>query len=64
MDTKRLATNGSARFFAEPVSDGPRKGDVLDRAEFQQAIQTYYALMGWDERGVPGKAALLEHGLS
>ena len=52
-----------ARFFDEPIAEGPRTGDVLDRTTFQHAIQTYYALMGWDERGVLTHSTMLEHGL-
>jgi aldehyde:ferredoxin oxidoreductase len=48
------------RFFDEPIAEGPRKGDVLDRAAFAEAIRTYYALMGWDDRGVPLASTLLE----
>ena len=52
-----------ARFFEEAVASGPRAGDKLDRAQFQAALRTYYALMGWNENGIPGEAALLEHGI-
>ena len=52
-----------ARFFDEAVASGPRKGDRLDRTQFQAAIGTYYALMGWNEKGIPTDAALLQHGI-
>jgi aldehyde:ferredoxin oxidoreductase len=51
------------RFFNEPITEGPRKGDVLNRGKFQEAIRTYYELMGWDERGRPSDATLLDHRL-
>ena len=51
------------RFFAEPIAAGPRRGDVLDRDAFQQAITTFYAMMGWDAQGRPTPATLYDHGL-
>ena len=52
-----------ARFFNEAVESGSRAGDKLDRTQFQAAISTYYALMGWNEKGIPTEAALLAHGI-
>ena len=52
-----------ARFFNEAVESGSRAGDKLDRTQFQAAISTYYALMGWNEKGIPSEAAMLEHGI-
>lgn len=37
---------------------GPVPG--LDRDEFERAVKTYYALMGWDERGIPTDATLTD----
>jgi aldehyde:ferredoxin oxidoreductase len=51
------------RFFEEPIAAGPRKGDVIDRESFQQAICTLYAMMGWDEEGQPTTATLYDAGL-
>ena len=51
------------RFYEEPIASGPRRGDVIDRAAFEQAILTFYAMMGWDEQGRPTQAALYDHGL-
>jgi len=51
------------RFFEEPIASGPRKGDVLDREAFAAAIRTFYAMMGWNEEGVPTEATLYDHGL-
>ncbi|MCC6187468.1 MAG: aldehyde ferredoxin oxidoreductase family protein [Anaerolineales bacterium] len=44
----------------EPVPGGPRAGS---RAQLHQNLQTYYALRGWDERGVPTRQKLEELGL-
>jgi len=52
-----------ARFYQEPIAAGPRRGDVIDRGAFDAAIRTFYAMMRWDERGVPTEAALYDNGL-
>ena len=44
----------------QPIQSGPRKGQRLDRDEFERARTLYYEMMGWDERGVPAKAKLWE----
>lgn len=51
------------RFYEEPIASGPRQGDCLDRCAFHDAISTFYAMMGWDERGEPTPATLHDHGL-
>ena len=51
------------RFYEEPIAEGPRQGDVLDRAAFKQALDTLYAMMGWDEEGRPTVATLFDHSL-
>lgn len=51
------------RFYEEPVASGPRQGDVIDRPAFEQAIATFYEMMGWDEGGRPRAATLYDHGL-
>jgi aldehyde:ferredoxin oxidoreductase len=41
------------RFF-QPLEAGALKGEKLDRGQFEQALRTYYAMMGWDvARGIP-----------
>ncbi len=32
------------RFFEEPIASGPRRGDVLNRAAFVEAIHIFVAL--------------------
>lgn len=39
--------------FYEPLPTGPYKGKTTDKAVVQKNKQTYYAAMGWDNRGVP-----------
>lgn len=52
------------RFYEEPIASGPREGDVIDRAAFEDAIATFYAMMGWDETGRPTPATLYDAGLA
>jgi aldehyde:ferredoxin oxidoreductase len=47
------------RFF-EPLKSGPLAGKAVDRAALDRARRDYYAMAGWDERGVPTRAKLLE----
>jgi len=47
------------RFF-QPLEGGPLDGEKLDVQEFQQALKTYYQMMGWDENGIPQKGKLEE----
>lgn len=51
------------RFFTEPVDSGAHSGVVLDRAEFEDCVQTYYCMMGWDRNGVPTEGTLLDYGI-
>jgi len=52
------------RFFTLPIHDGPSKGAVVSREDFDKEIGAYYALWGWDEQGVPTKQALTELGIT
>lgn len=47
------------RFF-EAFTSGPLKNKAIDKEEFEKAIKTYYAMQGWDEKGVPTKEKLAE----
>lgn len=51
------------RFYAEPIGNGPRKGDVIDKDKFHKAINLFYEMMGWDDKAVPLTATLYEYGL-
>ncbi len=44
----------------EPMRAGTLKGHAIDREQFEQAVQTYYGMMGWNEQGIPTKAKLEE----
>ena len=50
------------RFFTSFTS-GPLAGVNLDKRELEQAIDTYYAMVGWDKNGVPTLAKLQELGI-
>ena len=52
-----------SRLF-EPLGSGAVAGQALDREEFARALQLYYQMAGWDEKGVPGPAKLAELGLT
>lgn len=51
------------RFYSEPIGDGPRKGDVIDKENFHRSIKTFYGMMGWDENANPLPATLYDQGL-
>jgi len=54
-----------ARFYDEPLREGPRDGARLSREEVQKYLDEYYRLRGWDERtGIPKPEKLNELGLS
>ena len=47
------------RLFKEPLKGGRSDGSVLDRAEFEAALEQYYAMAGWEvASGVPTRATL------
>jgi len=50
------------RFFV-PFTSGPLKGVGVNETELAQAIDTYYAMMGWDKNGVPTLGKLQELGI-
>jgi len=53
-----------ARWFNEPLSQGPLKGTKLSRPKYDAMLQAYYAQRGWNERGVPRQATLEKLGLA
>jgi len=50
------------RFFTSFTS-GPLEGVGIDKKQLEQAIASYYAMVGWDESGVPTLAKLQELGI-
>jgi aldehyde:ferredoxin oxidoreductase len=51
------------RMFTEPLAEGPWKGEVLDKAQFEQMKDSYYSLRGWDRDGRPESGTLKRLGL-
>ncbi len=49
--------------FLEPFAEGPLQGVAVNAAALEAARQGYYAMMGWDEQGVPTRAKLYELGV-
>lgn len=47
----------------EPLRDGALEGHKIDRDQFAKALQLYYGMMGWSDKGVPTKAKLAELGV-
>jgi len=58
----RLATLPS-RYFDEPIQEGPAQGEVIDRTQFNEMLEEYYYLHGWDNLGVPEESTLKRLGL-
>ena len=50
------------RFF-EPMRAGTLKGHFIERQAFQEGLQRYYEMMGWDADGKPTRAKLEELGV-
>jgi len=48
------------RRWHEPMPNGPIKGAFIDPVEFQNAINLYYEMSGWDKAGKPTRGKLLE----
>lgn len=53
-----------ARWFEEPLTQGPMKGAKLDRTKYNSLLDNYYQKRGWDERGIPTKTNLRKLGLN
>jgi aldehyde:ferredoxin oxidoreductase len=53
-----------ARWFDEPLTEGPLKGTKLDRQKYAALLQSYYQKRGWNTQGIPTKATLERLGLT
>jgi len=51
------------RFFEEEVPTGPAKGRKFSQADFDQLLDRYYELRGWDKNGLPTRETLKRLGL-
>ncbi|MFC2021149.1 aldehyde ferredoxin oxidoreductase C-terminal domain-containing protein [Chloroflexota bacterium] len=48
----------------EPVTEGPMKGERLDRDKYEEFLDEYYAMHGWDSNGVPSKELIKRLGIA
>jgi len=48
------------RVFEDEVLYGPTEGEKLSRRKFQEELDRYYNIRGWDEEGIPMKRTLNE----
>jgi aldehyde:ferredoxin oxidoreductase len=51
------------RYFEEPIPEGPARGEVISRKEFDGMLDEYYRLHGWDGNGIPKKEILRKLGI-
>ena len=47
----------------QPVPSGPHKGEKIDPHKWEQMLDEYYQLRGWDKNGIPTKKKLNTLGL-
>ncbi len=52
------------RLFTVPIHDGPSKGAVVNKADFENELTEYYRLWDWSNDGVPTRQALDDLGIS
>ena len=52
------------KLFESAVPDGLYKGERLDKEKFENMLDEYYSLRGWDEDGIPTEETLKKFGLS
>ena len=52
------------RLFTTPIHDGPSKGAVVNKEDFVNELEAYYALWGWSKDGVPSAEALERLGIT
>jgi aldehyde:ferredoxin oxidoreductase len=52
-----------SRYFDQPIDGGPAEGEVIDRMKFNEMLEEYYSLHGWDDLGVPTESTLKRLGL-
>jgi aldehyde:ferredoxin oxidoreductase len=57
------ADDGLPERCFQPIQGPASEGAVIDRAKFEAMLDEYYAVRGWDRRGVPSGDKLRELGL-
>ena len=60
---KREYDHPPAKWFEVPTTKGPYAGQTLDRVKYEQLLDHYYDIRGWDKNGVPTKSTLKKLGL-
>ena len=51
------------RMLEETVPSGPKKGSVVTKEQLKKNQDDYYALVGWDDNGLPSAATIKKYGL-
>ncbi len=51
------------KWVEEPVPNGAYQGEKIDPEKFEEMLDDYYRLRGWDKNGVPTREKLKELGL-
>jgi aldehyde:ferredoxin oxidoreductase len=49
--------------FTLAIDEGPSKGAVVNKADFDKELEDYYRLWGWTSEGTPTKDTLDKLGL-
>lgn len=52
-----------ARFYEDPIPDGPNEGHLLKLEEIDSLLDQFYEARSWDKDGMPQKSKLKELGL-
>ena len=52
------------RLFKESFTKGQAKNILIKKEDFEKSLREYYALRGWNEKGIPTSNKLKELGLS
>jgi aldehyde:ferredoxin oxidoreductase len=52
-----------ARYYEEPIPDGPAKGKILTLEKINMMLDEYYEARGWDKNGNPTAEVLQDLGL-
>jgi aldehyde:ferredoxin oxidoreductase len=63
MGMRRKDDTMPKRLFEEPVPSGPHMGEKLDKSGFDKMLDHYYALHGYDKKGIPKEEVFKQFGL-
>lgn len=53
-----------ARFYEEPIPDGPNEGHFISLDVIDEMLDKYYAARGWDNNGYPTRETIASFGLN